>query len=119
MTERSAGGSSVAGESPDTLRTLAKSTRESTAAGTARGRSSFRKADAPAALTAYDVWSWGFGGRGALGNRAFRDEIAPYLVSELRGHGGTLLVTCGLDHTIAVCSSPARRAKAHDRCIAR
>ena len=96
MTDRD---SSIVGESPDTTRTKQSvfTTRDST-----RGGGTSRRNQPDPALSAYDVWSWGFGGRGALGNRAFRDEIAPYLVSELRGHGGTLLVTCGLDHTIAV-----------------
>jgi hypothetical protein len=110
MTARSAAGSSIMGESPDTLRTQARHTMRG---AESTRRSSFRKTgpEAPAALTAYDVWTWGFGGRGALGNRAFRDELAPYLVSELRGHGGTLLVACGLDHTIAVTAYQAKASR--------
>ena len=56
----------------------------------------------PATREPHDVYTWGFGGQGALGNGAFRDELSPYLVSALRKHGGTLLVSCGFDHTVAV-----------------
>ena len=50
-----------------------------------------------------DLYCFGFGGQGALGNRAYRDELSPYLVSSLRAAGGVLLVSCGFDHTVAVC----------------
>ena len=50
----------------------------------------------------FDLYTWGHGGQGALGNSAFRDELEPYLVSGLRANGGTVLVGCGFDHTIAV-----------------
>ena len=33
----------------------------------------------------------------------FRDEVLPYLVLRLRGYGGSLLVSCGFDHTSVVC----------------
>ena len=56
----------------------------------------------PATREPHDVYTWGFGGQGALGNGAFRDELSPYLVSALRKHGGTLLISCGFDHTVAV-----------------
>ncbi len=56
----------------------------------------------PATREPHDVYTWGFGGQGALGNGAFRDELSPYLVSALRKHGGTLLLSCGFDHTVAV-----------------
>ena len=39
---------------------------------------------------AFDVYCWGHGGQGALGNSAFRDELEPYLVSSLRAHGGSM-----------------------------
>ena len=48
------------------------------------------------------MYCWGFGGLGQLGNEAFRDEVQPYLVLKLRGYGGTLLVSCGFDHTCVV-----------------
>ena len=41
---------------------------------------------------AFDVYTWGHGGQGALGNSAFRDELEPYLVSGLRANGGTMCV---------------------------
>jgi len=50
----------------------------------------------------FDLYTWGHGGQGALGNSAFRDELEPFLVSALRAHGGTILVACGFDHTVAV-----------------
>lgn len=53
--------------------------------------------------TALDLYTWGFGGQGALGNASFRDELEPFLVSALRAHGGPLLVACGFDHTMAIC----------------
>ena len=84
----------------------------SPARGTRRSEGAGSTSDAGAGppLVAYDVWSWGFGGHGALGNRAFRDELEPYLVSELRGHGGTLLIVCGFDHTVAVTGDMRARA---------
>ena len=39
---------------------------------------------------AFDVFTWGAGGQGALANSAFRDELEPYLVSSLRAYGGTM-----------------------------
>ena len=57
---------------------------------------------APATREPHDVYTWGYGGQGALGNGAFRDELSPYLVSSLRTHGGSLLLSCGFDHTVAV-----------------
>lgn len=55
-----------------------------------------------------DLYCFGFGGQGALGNRAYRDELSPYLVSSLRAAGGVLLVSCGFDHTVAVCGDGPR-----------
>ena len=49
-----------------------------------------------------DLYTWGYGGQGALGNAAFRDELEPYLVHELRAYAGSLLVDCGFDHTVVV-----------------
>ena len=48
------------------------------------------------------MYTFGYGGHGALGNDAFRDELSPFLVASLRSHGGTLLVECGFDHTVAI-----------------
>ena len=92
---------SVAGNA-DTLRSRMMRTDRANVTAREGADKTRRRNQAEPDLQAYDVWSWGFGGCGALGNRAFRDELAPYLVSELRGYGGALLVTCGLDHTIAV-----------------
>ena len=67
-----------------------------------RRRSSARGEGVQLVREPYELWTWGFGGHGALGNQAFRDELLPFLVSSLRAHGGTLLVACGHDHTVAV-----------------
>ena len=56
----------------------------------------------PATREPHDVYTWGFGGQGALGNGAFRDELSPYLVSALRAYGGTVMLSCGFDHTVVV-----------------
>ena len=66
-----------------------------------RRRSSARGEGVQLVREPYELWTWGFGGHGALGNQAFRDELLPFLVSSLRAHGGTLLVACGHDHTVA------------------
>ena len=50
----------------------------------------------------YDLYTWGYGGCGALGNQYFRDEVHPWLVLQMRAHGGTLVVSCGFDHTVVV-----------------
>ena len=60
--------------------------------------------------TALDLYTWGYGGQGALGNAAFRDELEPFLVSSLRAHGGALLVACGFDHTCCVTGDLRARA---------
>ena len=76
------------------------------AAGTGRSQlASWRRTqdqDGLVAKEAHDLYCWGFGGLGQLGNEAFRDEVQPYLVLKLRGYGGTLLVSCGFDHTCVV-----------------
>ena len=58
----------------------------------------------------HDLYTFGHGGQGALGNGAFRDEALPYFVSSLREHGGVLLVACGFDHTVAVTGDLRARA---------
>ena len=58
--------------------------------------------DGLVAKEAHDLYCWGFGGLGQLGNNAFRDEVQPFLVLKLRGYGGTLFVSCGFDHTFVV-----------------
>jgi alpha-tubulin suppressor-like RCC1 family protein len=58
----------------------------------------------------YDLYMWGFGGAGALGNSAFRDELDPFLVSSLRAHGGVTIVSCGFEHTVAVTGDLRARA---------
>ena len=76
------------------------------AGGTARSQlASWRRTqdqDGLVAKEAHDLYCWGFGGLGQVGNEAFRDEVQPYLVLKLRGYGGTLLVSCGFDHTCVV-----------------
>ena len=77
------------------------------------GQRTSRKPPPPAesyAREAFDLYCWGYGGNGALGNSAFRDELTPYLVEELRACGGAVLVACGFDHTIAVCADLRARA---------
>ena len=59
---------------------------------------------------AFDLYTWGHGGQGALGNSAFRDELEPYLVSSLRAYGGSILVDCGFDHTVVVTGDLRARA---------
>ena len=63
---------------------------------------------------AFDLYTWGHGGQGALGNSAFRDELEPYLVSSLRAYGGSILVDCGFDHTVVVTGD--LRARLGSRC---
>ena len=57
-----------------------------------------------------DLYTWGFGGQGALGNASFRDELDPFCVYSLREYGGSILVACGFDHTIAITSDLCARA---------
>ena len=45
-----------------------------------------------------------------LTHGAFRDDHVSYLVEDLRECGGTTLVACDSDHTVAVCG--VLRAKA-------
>ena len=68
------------------------------------------KSKLPATREPQDLYTFGYGGQGALGNGAFRDEISPYLVSSLRAHGGVLLLSCGFDHTVAVTGDLRARA---------
>ena len=56
------------------------------------------------------MYTFGYGGQGALGNGAFRDEILPYFVGSLRECGGVLLVGCGFDHTVAITGDLRARA---------
>ena len=80
---------------------------------TKSGRSSGTRAPPPPSSYSrevFDLYCWGYGGNGALGNSAFRDEHTPYLVEELRACGGTVLVACGFDHTVAVCGDLKARA---------
>lgn len=60
------------------------------------------KAEEEVVRESYDLYSWGYGGCGALGNKYFRDEVHPWLVLQMRAHGGTLVVDCGFDHTVVV-----------------
>mgnify|MGYP003735049271 CR=1 FL=1 len=47
------------------------------------GSSSAAHGGGPTTRRPHDLYCWGYGGQGAVGNRAFRDELAPYLVSRL------------------------------------
>jgi alpha-tubulin suppressor-like RCC1 family protein len=69
---------------------------------TGTGRSTGRPELGLVSREAYDLYCWGCGASGQLGNEVFRDEVQPYLVLRLRGFGGTLLVSCGFDQTCVV-----------------
>ena len=61
-------------------------------------------------LSPRDLFTFGFGGQGALGNASFRDELEPFLVSSLRARGGVFLVSCGFEHTVALTADLAAYA---------
>ena len=86
----------------DMLRSLQRSTHAHQHAATTHLSPFSTNTNMKKSRESFDLYTWGHGGQGALANSAFRDELEPYLVSSLRAHGGSILVSCGFDHTVCV-----------------